>query len=270
MLKKSFWRACATFWRWRKRRMGRQKLNTMVYFPPKGKWNWLRWPWNAFFGIFGMMSCFFLILDSRTQDSATSWTRMTCSLQGNIKLCGSKEEHSTFQWICGWTLCVTYRMTTRWRPFSSVNLQVYMCSYGISDLYIQVLCMYIQAQYRHICICTEMHVLFICQYVYVWFIYVCIHLYMSVCAYNIPICIYAYICTYLYVYAWIVCICMYLCLQLYAPVYVCMCMYTYVFVCISMYMCISLQYIHIAHTSVCMLILRDAFYSMRRAGYVCV
>jgi hypothetical protein len=92
----------------------------------------------------------------------------------------------------------------------SVNLQVHMCSYGISDLYMHVLCMYIQAQYRHICICTEMHILFICLYVYVWFIYVCIHpgLYMSVCAYVIPICIYVYICTYVYGHTCIVCICM--------------------------------------------------------------
>ncbi len=65
--------------------------------------------------------------------------------------------------------------TTTWpavRP--SVNLQVHTCSYGISDLYMHVLCMYLQTQYRHICICTEMHILFICLYVYVWFIYVCI------------------------------------------------------------------------------------------------
>ncbi len=134
-----------------------------------------------------------------------------------------------------------------------------------------ILCMYIQAQYRHISICTEMHILFICLYVYVWFIYVSIHLYMSVCAYVIPICIYVYICTYVYVYACIVCICIYLCLLLYAPVYVCMCLHMYVFAYISMYMYILLQYIHIhAHTSVYMHISLDAFYSMRRAGYVCV
>ncbi len=78
---------------------------------------------------------------------------------------------------------------------ASVNLQVHMCSYGISDSFMHVLCMYIQAQYRHICICTEMLILFVCLYVYAWFIYACIHLYMSVCAYVIPICIYLYICT---------------------------------------------------------------------------
>ncbi len=95
-----------------------------------------------------------------------------------------------------------------------MNLQVHhMCSYGISDLYMHVLCMYIQAQYRHICICTEMHILFICLYVYVLFIYVCICL--SVCAYGI----------YLYAYMHIsVHICMYM-LVLYVYVCICVCDY---------------------------------------------
>jgi hypothetical protein len=157
------------------------------------------------------------------------------------------------------------------RLISSVNLQVHMCSYAISDLYMHVLCMYIQAQYRHICICSKMHILFICLYVYAWFRYVCIHQYTSVCAYVTPICIYVYICTYVYVYSCIVCIRIYLCLILYAPVYVCICLYMFVFVYISMYMYISLQYMHIhAHKSAYIHISLDEFYSMWRAGYVCV
>ena len=119
---------------------------------------------------------------------------------------------------------------------TSVNLQVHMCSYGISDSYMHVLCMYIQAKYMHICICTEMHILFICLYVYILFIYACICLYMSVCAYVIPQSIYNHICTYMYVYSYFVCICLYLFVLLYEPVYACICMYRYI--CIAICMCL--------------------------------
>jgi hypothetical protein len=113
---------------------------------------------------------------------------------------------------------------------TSVNLQVHMCSYGISDSYMHVLCMYIQAQYRHICICTEMHILFICLYVYVWFIYACIHLDMSVCAYVRPLCIYVYICTCVYVYVLSVYVCICVCNYMHLYMYVCVCIRLYLYV----------------------------------------
>ena len=115
-----------------------------------------------------------------------------------------------------------------------------MCSYGFSDSYMHVLCMYIQAKYMHICICTEMHILFICLYVYILFIYACIHLYMSVCAYVIPQSIYNHICTYMYVYSMLyvyACICLYYYMNLYMYVYVCIGIYALLYVCVCNCMC---------------------------------
>ncbi len=133
--------------------------------------------------------------------------------------------------LCMYCACI-YRHNTGTYAFA---LKCIYCSYVC-------MCMYGSYMYVYTCICLYVHMIYLYAYM---------HMSVHICMYMLVL--YVYVC---------ICVCnyMHLCMNV-----------TYVFVCISMYMCISLQYIHIhANTSVYMLISLDAFYSMRRAGYVCV
>ncbi len=93
----------------------------------------------------------------------------------------------------------------------------------------QVCCLYLQAQYMHVWIYLEIHMLFIS--------WMCMYVYICVCAGYM--CIYVHIvytCTYVNVYHSICLYCLHMYVSVLASIHTCICMYIYVYVCICMYL----------------------------------